>query len=74
MAAAKGGHVDVVKLLLQNSFMIEQTNDYVRYETMELTGKGKTALMLAAEKNRYQVVSLLLQRGAKPHATDSHVG
>jgi ankyrin repeat protein len=58
--AARGGHEDLVKLLLNAGADIEAK-----------TNSGITALMEAAESNEEKVVELLLDRGADIHAKDN---
>ncbi|KAL3457114.1 ankyrin repeat-containing domain protein [Aspergillus heterothallicus] len=60
IAAASGGHVDVVKFLLETR----------RIPTHYLGNHGKTALMCAAIGGYTDVVGLLLDAGADIHARD----
>lgn len=59
MLAAKNGHVDAVKLLLERGAQINARNP----ETPD-SKKGMTALMLAAQQGHDEVVRVLLEHGA----------
>uniref|UniRef100_A0A4W6BRT7 Kinase D-interacting substrate 220b n=1 Tax=Lates calcarifer TaxID=8187 RepID=A0A4W6BRT7_LATCA len=61
ICAAKEGHVDVVKELLENSA-------YIEHRDMG----GWTALMWAAYKGRVEVTTLLLEHGANPNTTGQY--
>jgi len=52
--ASAWGALEVVRLLLKHGADLEAENNY-----------GKTALQIAAEKERHKVVELLREHGAK---------
>ncbi|NCD22468.1 MAG: ankyrin repeat domain-containing protein, partial [Spartobacteria bacterium] len=52
MAAAKGGHLEIVRFLLERGADVNARNEY-----------GKTPLCLAALDHRDDVVACLQQRG-----------
>lgn len=82
ISAAKEGHVDVVKELLENSAYVEH-RDMVRHTHSQAIGAdqgqrsfigllfqgGWTALMWAAYKGRVDVTLLLLEHGANANTT-----
>jgi ankyrin repeat protein len=59
MLAAKNGHVDAVKLLLDRGAQVNARNP-----EMPDSKRGMTALMLAAQQGHDEVVRMLLERGA----------
>ena len=56
LGAAYGGHMEVIKFLLDKKAELEQLDD-----------GGETALYMAACKGHVDVVKLLLNKGAKPN-------
>ncbi|KAJ6036183.1 hypothetical protein N7540_000462 [Penicillium herquei] len=48
-----------------------QKHGTVEIDTESVSSDGKTALMVAASRNYYQMVNLLLENGANIHATDN---
>jgi ankyrin repeat protein len=60
-AAAEGGHVEVVQLLLDDQRVFVDTQDF----------NGCTPLHLACANGRFQVFQLLIDHGAQPNIKDS---
>lgn len=82
-AAAWGGHLDIVKLLLENGANIEAVNNTVRadsvssYAACSETSRppvqhGWNALMSAASRGHGDVVEYLLQKHANALVLDLH--
>jgi len=72
MAAARGGHVEAMRLLLDRGGAVvdEQTSPPRKgLEALELS--GKSALMIAASADQPEAVRFLLARGAAVNAEDA---
>ena len=60
MGVAFKGYSAIARLLIEGGAQVDRRN-----------GAGQTALMMAALFNQIEVVDLLLEAGADPHATDA---
>lgn len=66
MLAAKGGHLDTCRFLLENGASIDmRTNHYLI--------RGKSAIMFAAEEGHFSVVEFLYQKGANITFLDTNL-
>ena len=61
LMAARNGHLDIVKLLIENHAAIEKETKAFR----NINDNGETPLMAAAERGHLEIVKLLHQKGAK---------
>ena len=62
MAAIQNRHVEIAILLIQNGAQLDLQN---KYDIIFINRTGSTALIMAAHTGQYDLVELLLNRGAE---------